>query len=305
MILRKETFEQFGYDPEQLKPYSNKNVVIACDICGAVRIIQKSTYRPFCRSCAQKGRKHSEETKKKISESQKGEKNHSYGKHLTEERKRKLSEANKGKIVSEVTRRKLGDAARGRHHSEETKRKLSIALSGENSPNYGRKHSDETKRKRSDSVKKAFEEGRISINGEKNPFWGKHHSEETKEKLREARKKQRFPMKDTKPELIFIDFYNKFDIADRVKDTRDNSFHIGRLNPDFIIRDMRIAIFVNGDYWHSALLRPRLRDTNRPEVQVKVCKKHKWKAIILWESDLLREDAKEFVFNILHEYGVI
>ena len=95
MILRKETFEQFGYDSEQLKSYSNKKVVIACDICGAVRITKKNTYSPLCRSCAQRGRKHSEKTKKKIGESQKGEKNHGYGKHLTEGHKRKLSEANK------------------------------------------------------------------------------------------------------------------------------------------------------------------------------------------------------------------
>lgn len=305
MILRKETFEQFGYDSEQLKPYSNKKVVIACDICGAVRITQKNTYGPLCRSCAQKGRKHSEETKKKMSESQKGEKNHSYGKHLTEEHKRKLSEANKGKTVSEVTRGKLSVASKGRCLSEETKRKLSIALSGENSPNYGRKHSDETKRKRSESVKKALEEGRFSINGEKNPFWGNHHSEETKEKLREARKKQRFPRAHTKIEMIFKHFCTLFGIDNRVEDTSDNSFHVGALNPDFIIRDMKIAIFVNGDYWHSPLINRGMRYTANTNYQIKTCKKHKWKAIILFESDLLREDAKKFVFNILHEYGVI
>lgn len=305
MILRKETSGQFGYDSDQLKSYSNKKVVIACDICGAVRITKKNTYSPLCRSCAQRGRKHSEKTKKKISESQKGEKNHSYGKHLTEGHKRKLSEANKGKIVSEVTRGKLSDVARGRCLSVETKKKLSIALSGENSPNYGRKHSDKTKRKRSDSVKKAFEEGRLSVSGEKNPFWGKHHTKETKEKLREARKKQRFPRKDTKIEKIFKHFCTLFEIDNRVEDTSDNSFHVGSLNPDFIIRDMRIAIFVNGDYWHSPLLRYKTRGTQRVDYQIKECKKHKWKAITFWESDLLREDAKEFVFNVLHEYGVV
>ena len=39
-----------------------------------------------------KGFKHTEESRKKISEAQKGEKNHFYGKHHTEETKRKMSE---------------------------------------------------------------------------------------------------------------------------------------------------------------------------------------------------------------------
>lgn len=43
------------------------------------------------------GRKHSEETKRKISDAQKGSKNHMYGKHLSEETKKKLSLAFSGK----------------------------------------------------------------------------------------------------------------------------------------------------------------------------------------------------------------
>jgi len=43
-----------------------------------------------------RGRKHSEETKKKMSEAQKGEKHHMYGKQHSEEAKRKMSLATKG-----------------------------------------------------------------------------------------------------------------------------------------------------------------------------------------------------------------
>lgn len=46
-----------------------------------------------------KGRKHSEETKLKMSKSQKGENNFWYGKKLSEETKLKISESNKGKIA--------------------------------------------------------------------------------------------------------------------------------------------------------------------------------------------------------------
>ena len=48
-------------------------------------------------------KKHSEEAKKKISESHKG-------KHLSEETKKKLSEANIGKKMSEQTRKKMSES---------------------------------------------------------------------------------------------------------------------------------------------------------------------------------------------------
>lgn len=139
--------------------------------------------------------------------------------------------------------------------------------------------------------------------------YNKHFTKKIREKMSEAAKKRWqtriFPKKDTLPELIFICLCNRFGIANKVEDTRDNSFHIGRVNPDFIIRDMRIAIFVNGDYWHSALLRPNLKYTNRPEKQISECKKHKWKAMILWESDLKRKDTEQFVLLQLQKQGVI
>jgi len=91
-------------------------------------------------------RNHSEETKRKMSESKRGEKNHQYGKPLTPETKRKMSEARKGEkhylygeTRSEETRRKIGEANRNRVVSENTRRKISEAMKGENNPNYGKK----------------------------------------------------------------------------------------------------------------------------------------------------------------------
>ena len=112
------------------------------------------------------GYKFSEESKRKMSESQKGKqagKNHPlYGKHHTEESKRKNSEAHKGKIpwnkgkkASEEVKRKMSEAQKGRvawnkgkkgiyHCSDETKLKMSKA-------GKGRKCSEETKKKMSEN----------------------------------------------------------------------------------------------------------------------------------------------------------
>lgn len=184
-----------------------------------------------------------------------------------------------------ISRRTASEALESRELSQEHKRNIGKA----------QEHiSEETRRKRSKALK-----------GKNNPFYGKHHTEKTKQKQREAHKHQTVPKKDTKPELIFIEFYHKFGIENRVKDTRDNSFHIGRLNPDFIIRDKRAAIFINGDYWHDPFRRPNMQETSRADFQIAECKRHKWKPIIIWESDLLREDAEQFVLAKLKKERVI
>ena len=80
------------------------------------------------------GKHHSEETKKKMSESNKG-------KHIfSEEQKKKMSEARKGKKLgpcSEEHKRKIGEASKGKHLSEETRRKLSVVRKGKHWFNNG------------------------------------------------------------------------------------------------------------------------------------------------------------------------
>lgn len=83
------------------------------------------------------GRELSEETIKKISESHKGiaagENNPMYGKHHTEETKRKLSESAKARTGwkhSEETKKKIGAKHKGKIVSRETREKLSKARTG-------------------------------------------------------------------------------------------------------------------------------------------------------------------------------
>ena len=86
------------------------------------------------------GFKHTESTKRKISEKNKGkhpseesirkmrEKRKDY--HHSEEAKRKMSEVKKGKHRSEETRKKISEGHKGKHHSEETRHKQSASLKG-------------------------------------------------------------------------------------------------------------------------------------------------------------------------------
>lgn len=100
-------------------------------------------------SDSNKGRKCSDETKLKMSESHKGEKHWSFGKHIPEESKEKMRKSHVGKPSS----------MKGKHHSDETKEKISSS----------------TKKAMTDEVKEKLRKSHIGI----------VKSEETKEKLRQ------------------------------------------------------------------------------------------------------------------------
>ncbi len=104
------------------------------------------------KSGTMKGKHHSKESKKKMSEARKGKSSGNKGKHHSEEARRKIAEGNKGKKVSEETRRRISEARKGKHLSEETKRKVSETMKGH-------KVSEETKAKMS-AARKAYYKAR-------------------------------------------------------------------------------------------------------------------------------------------------
>lgn len=206
-----------------------------------------------------KGRHHTEETKRKISEAKKGKNNPNYGKHLSEETKRKISEANKGhtawnkgltentdervrrnseanrgKHRSEEFKRKTSKAKKGNHCSEETKLKISEANKGRIPWNKGEPFSEETRRKMSKAKK-----GHIT--------WmkGKRHSEEAKAKIREARLKQVFPAQDTSIEVAM-----QSELRRRGINFDTHVSLLGKYQIDIFI-DPNIVVECKGDYWHS------------------------------------------------------
>lgn len=97
----------------------------------------------------------------------------------SEETRKKISESNKGKCCGEnnymfgkgylVAGEKNG--MYGKHHTEETKERLREAFSGENNPQFGKKGELATCYGRT---------------GEKHPMFGKHHDEEMKKQISES-----------------------------------------------------------------------------------------------------------------------
>jgi len=121
------------------------------------------------------GMRHSEETRKKISQSKK---------NPSAETRAKISASRQGFKHSEETKQKL----RGKTLTEEQKAKITLSLIG-NKRTLGLKLSEDTKAKLSEAKK-----------GDKNNFYGKTHSEESRLKIKQARAKQVFT-EETKEKL--------------------------------------------------------------------------------------------------------
>ena len=109
------------------------------------------------------------------------------GKTHSEEAKRKMSETRKGRKVSEETKCKMSEAHKGKKLSEEHRRKMSEAKKG-NTINKGRKVSEETKCKMSEARKgkKWWNDGKVNKYEKAcpGPGWvqGRKLSKETKRK---------------------------------------------------------------------------------------------------------------------------
>lgn len=166
------------------------------------------------------GKKFSEETKAKMSKSQKG-------KILSEETKAKISKARKGKPMSEEAKKKMIQSKTGKKLSDESKNKISNARKGHITTEEtrlkiskalkGKIVSEETKRKLSEATKNSMtEERRQQLS-----YWASHRDKDVLEKMWES---NRVPVVQLSKEGNFIKRFNS--ITDAAMELNINKSNI-------------------------------------------------------------------------------
>ncbi len=280
------------------------------------------------------GKKFSIEHRNKIGQSQKGEKNNMYGKHLrgkdswmfgkkhSEETKRKIGLKSLGRIHSIEQRRKNSLSNMGKlsnkkgktwkelygedkankmkkemikrqkgrtgfKHSEETKLKMSESRTGEKHWNFGKKQSIET------------------INKKIIKLTGKKRSEETKQKMRDSYTDERrkitgertrrlikegiivTPKKDTSIEVKIQNFLKQLGIEFFTHQYMKEIEH--GYQCDILIPSMNIVIEADGDYWHKY---PIGNDIDH--VRTKELIEKGFKVLRLWEHDIRSMKINKF-----------
>lgn len=234
--------------------------------------------------------------------------------------KRILAKCDKCGIIRETSKNNYRSLCQScshmqNHPSEITKEKMRKANKGNTPWNKGGKWSEEIKIK--------MRENHGDRSGENNSFYGKHHSEATRkvmsekatkrceskeerERMSQMRKHRKFPTHHTKPEMVFEEICKKNNLPFHY--VGDGGLWIGKkggkqLNPDFIeANGKKIVVEIFGDYWHSLLLNPRVRESVTLPYRERHYKKYKWTPIFIWETDLKRPDAEAFVVSELKEY---
>ena len=190
-----------------------------------------------------KGTKHSEETKRIMSESQRGKKHPFYGKQHSQETKRKIILARAKQVITDESNKKRSETLKGRKFSKESLEKmkqhaLKRFSNKENHPSYKRIISKEERKSRSKALKgRKLEE-----------LHSKEKVEEIRNKIKKSRAKQIFPIKDTLIEVKIQNFLKQLGI-EFFTHQRINIKHSYQC--DILIPSKNLVIECDGDYWHN------------------------------------------------------
>jgi len=165
---------------------------------------------------------------------------------------------NKGKKMSEESKRKLSKSLTGRKLSKEHIKNMGDA-------NRGKKRSEEAKRNISAGLT------------------GRKLSKSHIEKMRKNRVNQIFPSKDTKIEIALQNELNRRNITYKK--------HIPVYNicqPDMVFPEEKIAIFVDGEYWHSKTFRNgKVWETDR-RID-KTLREEGWTVLRFWGREIKKD----------------
>lgn len=209
------------------------------------------------------------------------------GRKHTEETKEKISNSNKGKTMSPESRKKMSDAKKGKPMSASQLENLKKGIS------KGKLRSEETKRKMSIGSKRSYTAERLKSRGEQTKkFWASLTLEE-KRKItlpgRLACLKATRTRTPTSIEKTVSEYLTKRDIVFK------SQFQIGYYIIDIYIPEYKLVIECDGDYWHST---PKMISHDKKKDAY--LKNHGYKVIRLQEHkikenvhDHIQEKAKE------------
>lgn len=225
-----------------------------------------------------RGKKMSEETKKKMSLAHSGINHPMYGKHHSEESKRKMSESSKGQIA-------WNKGLKGVMPEPWNKgKKFSKFVH----PLYGKKHKPESIEKMSKSHK-----GRVSNNKGKTyeEIVGIEKAKLIKERIKKARTKQITPIKNTKIEIKVQMFLKELGYEFFTHQYMKGIEH--GYQCDILIPSLNLVIECDGDYWHKYPI-----GTDLDHIRTKELLEKGFKVLRLWECEIKKMDINKFKEDI-------
>ncbi len=252
-----------------------------------------------------------------------GSKNPFYGKKHSEETRRKMSEAAKKRVNGGMF---------GKKHSKETKKKISHSSKGRKSPMKGKHHSKKSRVKMSQSQKKWFEnnnvwnkgkpmrkesrlklsealKGRIPFNKGKTNVG--MYGEEKAKVLEQLNREHILIMYASgtfpKQTNTKIEIYMKKEMLKRGYRENIDFFHQFNFNNkfmcDFVFLKQKIVIECGGDFWHAnpetyagkELKQAQLNTLKKDKAKnayISKFDKGSWKLLRFWECDIKKDVSK-------------
>jgi len=227
------------------------------------------------------GQKHSEEARKKMSESHQGPRPWRIGKGHSEEARMKMSISHAGIPLSEKAKINLGIAskrawaAKSEVQRQAVLSKRHAAWGGNKSPMKGKHHTEEANRKNSDAHKGK----RLSPKTEftSDLLKGRYQDPAYVQKMAKA-----WNIKPNKPESCLNNLLEGL-YPGQWKYTGDFSFTINGKCPDFVnCNGQKKIIELFGDYWHRG---------QNPQDRIDTFRPFGYETLVIWEHELKNIDS--------------
>jgi len=204
------------------------------------------------------------------------------------------------------TKEKMRRSRLGKHLSEKTKKLMSEQRKGKNHPMYGKHHSVSSIERMS-KIKKGKPCSEIRRQKLK-LYW---NTPERKEVARARALAQLFPTKNT---IIEINLYN---ILKSLNIPYETQTPVCTCKPDALIRNKKIVLFADGEYWHA---HPALFNSSqkirgkytaqfiwdRDNNQNNELEKNGYKVLRFWGMDLIhnQDDIKNIIQETVNKNNV-